>query len=188
MKRFLLVVACIVCVLAVAAPAKAATLGFGDLIGTIINGAPANLGDETLYAQKLIDEYRASNNGPGNYNPPGPINETWQVYNLGSFGVLPDATGGVKDETGPFFPIDLTSTSYEYLYAKFGGYGALFSLDDYPSIEGIDTSGVQPAGIPGGGLSHVTLFNPTKVPEPMTLMLLGFGLAGVGTLRRFKTS
>lgn len=34
------------------------------------------------------------------------------------------------------------------------------------------------------GISHITWFGPTQVPEPMTLFLLGLGLLGVAGIRR----
>lgn len=39
-------------------------------------------------------------------------------------------------------------------------------------------------GTPPLGISHITWFGPTQVPEPMTLFLLGLGLVGIAGIRR----
>jgi len=36
------------------------------------------------------------------------------------------------------------------------------------------------------GISHVSFFTTTAVPEPLTLLLLGLGLVGVAGVRRFR--
>lgn len=187
MKRLIVVMVCLVGLGVMAAPASAVTLGYSDLIGTMINGVPNDITSEGLMAQKLIDEY-SSAPASGIFNPPGPLNETWRVYSTGIVGPLPDVTltGATKDESAPFLPISLTPTSYQYLFAHFGGYSALFYLNGYSTIDGINTTNVQPASVTGGGLSSVTLFNPTQVPEAGALLLFGTGLIGLVGYRRAR--
>ena len=186
MKRFLIVAACFVCAVAFAGPANAVVLGSGDLIGTIVDGVPSGAGEELVYIQALVDAYNA---------PPGPTSgtvnsETWYLESAPpDFGAtLPNPIFGTKDDSAPFFDIDLSSGTYTYLYAKYGGgqtggYSALYFIDGITLIEGI-TPTVPTGATSGLGLSHVSLYN-RQVPEPATLMLLGFGFAGIGTFRRF---
>jgi hypothetical protein len=186
MKRFLLVAACFVCAVAFAGPANAVVLDGDDLVGTIVDGVPTGAGDELAYIQALVDAYN---------NPPPPTSgtvgsETWYLESAPpDFGAtLPDPIFGTKDDSAPFFDIDLSSGTYTYLYAKYGGgqtggYSALYFIDGITLIEGI-TPTVPTGATSGLGLSHVSLYN-RQVPEPATLMLLGFGFAGMGTFRRF---
>ena len=37
-----------------------------------------------------------------------------------------------------------------------------------------------------GAISHVSIYGPSVVPEPLTLLLLGFGLVGLAGVRRFR--
>jgi hypothetical protein len=182
MKRFLLAVTCLVCALAVAVPASSAVLGLEFLVGTVEPAVPADPSDELTYSNNLITFWN------GGADPSGG-GYTYDVTIAGAGGSVPTpldlATGGVQFDAGDVSGLDLTG--YTYVFAKFGQDGALYYLDG--SITSLD--GFDPAWGPftqqGGGLSHVTLFGPgtTRVPEAGTLMLLGFGLAGVGTLRRF---
>lgn len=188
MKRFLLVVACVVCAIGFAGPASATFLGPGDLIGTIVDGVPSGNPDELAYVQALINNY----NSIGGLTT-GPVDaEIWTLNNdRPAFGnSLPSPIFGFKDEGSPFFNIDLTGTSYLYLYAKYGGgqtggYSALYYLDSYTLIEGINPT--VPSGATAGlGLSHVTLWNPTQVPEAGALLMFGSGLIGLVGYRRMR--
>lgn len=187
MKRFLLVAAALVCSLAFVVPAGATTLTLDDLVGYVVPATPANLSDELAYANNLINWYNGdiANPSGGGYT---------YTLDAGSNVPAPDlplATGPGSQSVGvPGYPIDVTG--YTYLFAKFGADGALFYLDGYTSIDGFDPA-TGPFDAQGHGLSHIALFGPGTPPPPpprvpeggATLMMVGFGLAGVGMLRRF---
>lgn len=177
MKRFFLMAACFVCILAIAGPASAVTIGTSQLVGTKDWAQPADIANENDYANNLIVLYNAGATGGGyTTNPSGP-----PVFGP----TLPDlpliaAGDGVRFAT---FAAAGDTTAYSYVWTKLGNSGALYYLGGLTeSVSGIDPN---PFGPTGSGLSHVTFFGPTQVPEAGTLMLLGFGLAGVGTFRRF---
>ena len=187
MKRLLLVAVCLVCALFVAGPSSAVELTIDDVIGTVIPSNPASTEAERTYSQKLIDLYNAGTLTPVTDTLIPPHSVTFNVYdpNYNDFivdfgGPLPAATGGV--DLGLGVNGVFNTAGYTYLYAKFGNNGVLYWLDGATSVSNL----VAPSGLGlegGTGLSGVRLY--TQVPEGGTLMLLGFGLAGVGTFRRF---
>ena len=180
MKRYLLVVVGLVCALAAASPAGAVILDETYLIGTVIDAAPATVAMELVYAQNLINLYNAGTTGPVNIGT-----ESYTVWgdNIGDFGILTteDLVGSkVNGGEIPGFPLNLTGS--RYLWAKFGGYGALYFVDGIDIVDVIDST--PPDGVNGGGLSHVT-----SIPEPGTLILLGsslLGLALVSGRKKFR--
>jgi PEP-CTERM motif len=180
MKRFFLVVAVLVCAVGFAGPASAVTLGADDLIGYVIKGTNASPTEEVSYANKLIDMYLN-----------GPAEDTIGTndFFLANGGSVPAAgtldpvslTDGAKVDP-PTFPSD---GGYDYLYAKFGGFAALFWVDG-AIVDGISLA--PPEGVEGGGLSHYSLYNPgtTQVPEAGALLMFGSGLIGLVGYRRMR--
>lgn len=201
MKRFLLITMCLVCALAVAAPAKAATLGLEYLVGFVAPSTPANPSDELVLAQNLIDWYNGgggasidpsidTNGGAnGDGNSPNPVIDYTYGLQAGSVvlaaGVLPDATGGTQMVAPLDYPVDLTG--YTYLWAKFGPDGALYYLDGFSSLSGFLPE-TGPFSSTGHGLSGITLFGPgtTLVPEAGALIMFGTGLIGLIGYRRVR--
>ena len=180
MKKLLFVLMCLISAVAIAGPANSLTLGVNEFIGKVVPGTPADPSSELLRVNYLIGLY---NGNETDFTPDG---YTFTL-NPGSSVPPPDlllATDPVSfPATDAGLPFNL-ATSYLYLLAKFGNEDWVYYLDFGPGP--IDFSYPEP-GSPALGLSHLTFFNPTptQVPEPATLMLLGIGLVGVYTCRRF---
>jgi opacity protein-like surface antigen len=170
-KRFLLVAACLIFTLAIAIPASAVVIGDDELVGGKNEATPANLANETLWSNLIVTWYNGGANPGGDFfiDPPDPTAP-----------IPSPVTGGVT-----FGDLSGGTLGYDYLWAKLGVHGALYYIGDLTmDVTGFDTVS-QFTGSPGQGLSHIVLFN-AQVPEPGTVMLLGFGLAGVATFRRFR--
>lgn len=198
MKRLFLVVACLVVSLAVAAPVKAATLGFGELIGWVEPGAPADSVHEIYYANMLLNMY--NNDAPsvllghikagdqaGQFNDYYLYTGNMNTFGVGSqhiLGLVPESGVTVKDETVPFFPIGLSPTAYDYALVKFGQFSAFFYLGGIDTIDGVALGGDFDRRTED--VSHVTLFNPISVPEAGALLLFGTGLVGLVGYRRVR--
>lgn len=90
-------------------------------------------------------------------------------------------TATITYVTGPFI------NSQAYLLVKDGNHSPSWYLYD---LTALGWTGTQPIVIeqlwPGGGnISHATIYgSSTAVPEPTTMLILGFGLLGLAGVRR----
>jgi hypothetical protein len=69
--------------------------------------------------------------------------------------------------------------NFEYAVVKYGNFWAAYESD--PGAGGLDVLNVGPLE---NAISHVTYFNGTPIPEPSTMLLLGFGLIGLAAFGR----
>ena len=191
MKSFIVVVACLVLALFVAAPANSTTLTLDYLIGTVAPDTPANPANEITYSNALITWYNGGTdpNGGGTYTYVlGP--DASGVPGSPGSGSLSAATGGVSAGTVSngllTGPVDVTG--YTYLMAKFGPDGALYYLDGITSLDGFDPAWGPFSSQQGFGLSGITLFGggTTQVPEAGALVMFGSGLIGLVGYRRMR--
>jgi VPDSG-CTERM motif len=180
--KWAVVIAC-VGFMALTSQVRATALTFGDTfdLGTVLYGIPSGDADRTSYVNELISL------APGtvNFNDPG----TGQTYtrSMSTFGSpYPAAVFGLD---GGSTTINLGTTGYQYLLAKYDGPNAGSEVWDINGLLGIIT--IPANGLAGQnyGLSGWTLFNGVggnDVPDGgSTVMLLGAALTGLGVARRY---
>lgn len=72
-----------------------------------------------------------------------------------------------------------------YLLVKDGNHTPAWYLFDLTTIwNGIETIELQNFWPEGGAISHVSLYGVETVPEPTSMLLLGFGLIGLSAVSR----
>jgi len=74
-----------------------------------------------------------------------------------------------------------------YLLVKDGNHDPIWYIFDITDWNGTEPILIEDFWVDGGAISHVSIYGPTAVPEPGTLLLFGFGLLGVAGIRRRLT-
>lgn len=167
------------------------------------------LGTSQAYADLLVDDSAAINGvtNPDYFEPDDPGTELAWLENLLGYEV---GTSGLqylgKDEADAggfdgFFEGDWTEYGvgitapvvWEYAVLKYGN--GLFEIWNHLAISDEDSDMIVDLPITftdeegtwtitSAGLSHITYFGSTSVPEPHTMLLLGTGLIGLAAFGR----
>lgn len=197
MKRILLFIVFMICFAITASSTNAVLIDFDSLaVNSNIDGV--NLGGVTITSFSGITlvvsdfgvGYRSPSNAVTNDDPLGitpgnPMTFTFDsVVNYVSF------TGGDRGGDTDQFSVDVFDSLHNLITSLttpiFGGNAIdpLVMVDFYTvslSWPGIKSMVVRDAINAGIGIDDLEFY---PVPEPSTILLLGFGLAGVGLLRR----
>ena len=184
--KYIATIAIALATMGLASQISATTLAIGDSheLGFVNYGIPSGDADRTTYVNHLIDMLPGTSDSADGQD---------YTRSTNFFGSLSDAVWA-KNGTGT--SVDLGTTGYLYLFAKYDGpnYGSeVWYVGDLSGVITIPGT----AGEQGYGLSTWTLFNPgsgaggggNAVPEGGTsLALLGASVAALFVVRRLVVS
>jgi hypothetical protein len=187
MKKLLAILFVAVAVIGCGAgSAQALELTIGDIyyLGRIVDGTPAGESNEAAYVNYLKELAPLADVGPVSVDPL--ISGQYFTRSGNPFGYpsLPTAVFHFRYDPPPAGG-SFTSTGFQYILGKYGQ----GETHVWYSQTGFTGTVVVPwLSSEQRGLSHITLLNPTTVPDGgATLMLLGGALVGLGALyRKFR--
>lgn len=162
-----------------------ASLMFGDAnyLGRVFDAVPASAANEAAY----INNLKTLSVGQGQTTIGS---EDYYRTSSSVAGPFPLATdvGGIKADPPVNFGINLGSLTYKYILAKYGNNGSLvwYSASGFSGTVMVQST-FNGQTTRGGGLSHISAYNPGTgiIPEPATLAVWS-GLAVFGGLAFWK--
>ena len=193
MKKILISIGCVVALALSASSAQAVTiLTIGDsfFMGSVDpgNGSPETEADLLNTLAGLTSGQNTTIGGIDYHRTTNTL--------CGFSGACPDADASLGIGQGTTNNTGINATDWTFLKAKYGNTMVVWyvaAINDTVNIPGTCGSGSASStdcfGESGGGLSHWILYNPTPPTVPdggTTISLLGFGLLGLGYLRRRK--